>query len=59
MRHLQIDCPHCAHCAVEERIDKMIADKSALGDQIVGATGENWITEMSSAELTELFTLEL
>ena len=44
---------------VEEKIDTMIADKSALGDQIVGATGENWVTEMSNAELTDLFTLRL
>ena len=44
---------------VEEKIDTMIADKTALGDQIVGATGENWVTEMSNAELTDLFALRL
>lgn len=44
---------------VEEKIDKMIADKLALGNEIVGATDENWITEMSNQELTDLFSLAL
>jgi len=44
---------------VEEKIDKLIAEKTTLSDQIVAATGENWVTEMSNAQLTELFTLEL
>jgi hypothetical protein len=44
---------------VEEKIDTLIADKTALSEQIVAATGENWITEMSSAQLAKLFTLEL
>jgi len=44
---------------VEEKIDRMIADKTELSEQLVAATGENWVTEMSNAELTELFTLEL
>jgi len=44
---------------VEEKIDKMISDKTALSDQIVSATGESWITEMSNTELTDLFTLKL
>ena len=44
---------------VEEKIDHMIADKAALSDQIVAATGENWITEMSNQDLTELFALSL
>ena len=44
---------------VEEKIDTLIADKTDLAEQLVAATGENWITEMSTAELTKLFTLEL
>lgn len=41
---------------LEERIDSMIEQKQGLSRQIVGS-GENWITEMSSDELKELFAL--
>lgn len=41
---------------LEERIDEMIERKQGLSDQIVG-TGENWVTEMSTSELCELFAL--
>ncbi len=41
---------------LEERIDEMIGRKQGLSDQIVG-TGENWVTEMSTSELRELFAL--
>ncbi|MGW5315173.1 DEAD/DEAH box helicase [Nocardia thailandica] len=41
---------------IEERIDDMINGKRALADLAVGA-GENWITELSTDELRELFTL--
>ncbi|MNY52777.1 hypothetical protein D3C86_1884790 [compost metagenome] len=41
---------------LEERIDEMIERKRGLSDQIVG-TGENWVTEMSTSELRELFAL--
>jgi SNF2 family DNA or RNA helicase len=41
---------------LEERIDEMIERKQGLSDQIVG-TGENWVTEMSTSELRELFAL--
>ncbi|MFC9661623.1 SNF2-related protein [Nocardia sp. NPDC127606] len=41
---------------IEERIDEMINGKKQLADLAVGA-GENWITEMSTDELRELFTL--
>jgi SNF2 family DNA or RNA helicase len=41
---------------LEERIDEMIERKKGLSDQIVG-TGENWVTEMSTGELRELFAL--
>ncbi|GAX88918.1 helicase SNF [Effusibacillus lacus] len=41
---------------LEERIDEMIGRKQDLSRQIVGS-GENWITEMSTDELKELFTL--
>ncbi|NQX66690.1 DEAD/DEAH box helicase [Paenibacillus alba] len=41
---------------LEERIDEMITRKKGLSDQFVG-TGENWVTEMSTGELRELFAL--
>ncbi|WP_067860472.1 DEAD/DEAH box helicase [Nocardia shimofusensis] len=41
---------------IEERIDEMITGKSRLADLAVGA-GENWITELGTDELRELFTL--
>ncbi|MCD1260035.1 DEAD/DEAH box helicase [Paenibacillus athensensis] len=41
---------------LEERIDEMIERKMGLSQQIVG-NGENWITELSTDELRELFTL--
>jgi SNF2 family DNA or RNA helicase len=41
---------------LEERIDEMIQDKRALAGSIVGE-GENWLTEMSTADLRELVRL--
>ncbi|MEU8897119.1 DEAD/DEAH box helicase [Nocardia sp. NPDC048505] len=41
---------------IEERIDEMINGKRHLAELAVGA-GENWITELSTDELRELFTL--
>ena len=41
---------------IEERIDEMMERKLTLSEQIVGS-GENWITELSTQELQELFTL--
>ncbi|PXX66314.1 SNF2 family DNA or RNA helicase [Nocardia tenerifensis] len=41
---------------IEERIDEMINGKRQLADLAVGA-GENWITELSTDDLRELFTL--
>jgi SNF2 family DNA or RNA helicase len=41
---------------VEERIDALIESKLALAESIVGA-GESWITELSTAELRDLFAL--
>ncbi len=41
---------------VEERIDGMLGSKQDLADLAVG-TGENWVTEMNTAELHELFRL--
>jgi SNF2 family DNA or RNA helicase len=41
---------------LEERIDEMIQRKLAVSTQIV-STGEQWITELSTEELTDLFKL--
>nr|WP_284642870.1 DEAD/DEAH box helicase [Paenibacillus chinjuensis] len=41
---------------LEERIDEMIDRKLGLSQQIVG-TGEQWITELSTEDLKELFAL--
>jgi SNF2 family DNA or RNA helicase len=41
---------------MEERIDEMIERKKALAESIVG-TGEGWLTELSVAELRDVFRL--
>jgi SNF2 family DNA or RNA helicase len=41
---------------LEERIDQMIEDKKLLAESIIGS-GENWLTEMSTADLRELVKL--
>jgi non-specific serine/threonine protein kinase len=42
---------------LEEKISAMIRDKRGLAASIVG-TGEGWLTELSTAQLRELLTLE-
>ena len=44
---------------VEEKIDRMLEEKSRLSDEIIGGAGEAWITEMKNDELMELFQLTL
>ncbi|MFI0357043.1 DEAD/DEAH box helicase [Actinomadura sp. 9N407] len=41
---------------MEERVDEMIERKKALADSIVG-TGEDWLTELSVADLREVLRL--
>jgi SNF2 family DNA or RNA helicase len=41
---------------LEERIDQMIERKKALAERIVG-TGEDWLTDLSTDELREVFRL--
>ena len=41
---------------MEEKIDKLLDQKRELVDKVVGS-GEQWITELGSAELRELFSL--
>jgi non-specific serine/threonine protein kinase len=44
---------------IEEKIDKMIEDKLKLSGELIASSGENWITEMDSKELMNLFRLEV
>ncbi|GHO45701.1 DEAD/DEAH box helicase [Ktedonospora formicarum] len=41
---------------LEERIDAMIEGKKELAENVIG-NGENWLTEMSTKQLRELFVL--
>lgn len=41
---------------LEEKIDEMIEGKKEIAEKVVG-TGEGWLTELSTAELKELFAL--
>jgi len=41
---------------MEERIDELIESKKALADTVIG-TGEAWLTELSTEQLRDLFTL--
>lgn len=43
---------------VEEKIDTLINSKRELAHSVIGAGGENWITEMSDRELIKLLRLE-
>jgi non-specific serine/threonine protein kinase len=43
---------------VEEKIDEMLTAKSQLAGEVVAASGENWITEMSNDQLFALFSLQ-
>jgi SNF2 family DNA or RNA helicase len=41
---------------LEEKIDEMITSKKEIADSVVGA-GEGWLTELSNAELKNIFAL--
>lgn len=41
---------------VEERIDRLLTEKSALAENIVGS-GDDWLTSLSTVELREYLTL--
>ena len=42
---------------LEDRIDAMIEAKQETADQVVGATSERWLTELSNTELREVLAL--
>ncbi len=44
---------------VEERIDRMLEEKSGLSREIIAETGEAWITEMNNDEILDLFKLTI
>ena len=54
-RNVQVHKFVCAG-TLEERIDTMITDKQALADSVIG-DGDGWLTELSSGDLRQLFTL--
>ncbi len=43
---------------VEERIAKLIDDKRALAHAVIGAPGEQWLSELSTDELRDLVVLD-
>jgi superfamily II DNA or RNA helicase len=55
-RAVQVHKLICAG-SVEEKIDRLLDQKRELAAKVVG-TGEQWITELGSSELRELFALE-
>jgi SNF2 family DNA or RNA helicase len=54
-RNVQVYKFLCAG-TLEEKIDEMIEHKQEIASSIVG-TGEGWLTEMSNAQLKEIFAL--
>ena len=54
-RNVQVHKFICAG-TLEDKIDEMIEHKQQIASSIVGA-GENWLTEFSTDQLKELFTL--
>jgi SNF2 family DNA or RNA helicase len=54
-RNVQVRKFVCAG-TLEERIDRMIADKRELAELVV-SDGEGWLTELSTGALRELFAL--
>ena len=54
-RDVQVHKFICAG-TLEEKIDAMIESKKGLAEQVIG-TGEGWLTELSNAELKNIFTL--
>ena len=44
---------------IEEKIDQLINSKKELAENVIGGSGENWITEMDDAALLNLMKLEI
>ena len=43
---------------IEEKINEMIESKKELAANVIGSSGESWITEMSNEELLSILTLD-
>ena len=54
-RNVQVRTLICGG-TLEDRIDQMIESKRQLAERTVGS-GEAWLTELSTAELSEVFRL--
>ena len=54
-RRVQVHKFLCAE-TLEDKIDEMIERKKEVAETVVGA-GEGWLTELSTAQLKELFAL--
>jgi SNF2 family DNA or RNA helicase len=54
-RNVQVRKLICAG-TLEERVDEMIERKKALAERVVG-TGEDWLTDLSTDELRDVFRL--
>jgi len=55
LRKVQVHKFVCAG-TLEEKIDRILTQKRALAQHIVG-TGEEWLTEMSTPQLCDMFAL--
>ena len=44
---------------VEEKIDAMLEEKSALSENVIQTSKENWITEMDNDKILDMFKLNL
>lgn len=44
---------------IEEKIDAMLFDKAKLAENVVGESGESWITKLSNEELFRMLRLEI
>ncbi|MCJ7829798.1 MAG: DEAD/DEAH box helicase, partial [Desulfobacterales bacterium] len=44
---------------VEEKIDRMLEEKTSLSNDVISASSEAWITEMDNEQLLDLFSLSL
>jgi non-specific serine/threonine protein kinase len=45
--------------SIEEKIDELLESKKELAENVIGSSGENWITEMSNEELMSVLKLDL
>ncbi|MDE7359282.1 MAG: DEAD/DEAH box helicase, partial [Lachnospiraceae bacterium] len=44
---------------IEEKIDQMLKFKKELAENVIGGSGENWITDLSNEELLSILKLDM